>query len=129
MINYCIYICIHGYRLEGEISRYQNALITWAECDKQLIELEMKFKGFGDVGRNQKTGGFGSASDSGMSDSGSEHELNEQEKRLVSLKQLANNLMTIMTPGNEALSSILAVSLNKYLFKSINVCFIELCVY
>ncbi|CAI6360078.1 unnamed protein product [Macrosiphum euphorbiae] len=98
-------------RLESEILRYQNALITWAECDKQLMELEMKFKGFGDNGivcGNQKSGCFGSASDSGMSDSGSEHELNEHEKRLVNLKQLANNLMTIMTPGSEALSSILA---------------------
>ncbi|XP_060851146.1 uncharacterized protein LOC132929656 isoform X2 [Rhopalosiphum padi] len=98
-------------RLESEILRYQNALITWAECDKQLMELEMKFKSFGDdgvVGGNQKSGCFGSASDSGMSDSGSEHELNEHEKRLVNLKQLANNLMTIMTPGSEALSSILA---------------------
>jgi len=97
-------------RLDSDISRYQNALITWVECDKQLMELEMKFKGFGDDGGvrgNPKSGGFGSASDSGMSDSGSEHELNEHEKRLINLKQLANNLMTIMTPGNEALSSIL----------------------
>lgn len=72
----------------------------------------MKFKGFGDdgvMGGNQKSGCFGSISDSGMSDSGSEHELNEQEKRLVNLKQLANNLMTIMTPGSEALTSIMAV--------------------
>lgn len=72
----------------------------------------MKFKGFGDVGgisRIQKSGGFNSACDSGLSDSGSEHELNEHEKRLVNLKQLANNLMTIMTPSSEALSSILAV--------------------
>lgn len=71
----------------------------------------MKFKGFGDdgVSGNQKSRGFGSASDSGMSDSGSEHELNEHEKRLVNLKQLANDLMTIMTPGSEALSTILAV--------------------
>lgn len=87
-------------------------LITWAECDKQLMELEMKFKGFGDDqggDGNQKSRGFGSASDSGMSDSGSEHELNEHEKRLINLKQLANNLMTIMTPGSVALSSILSV--------------------
>lgn len=98
--------------MEDEISRYQNALITWAECDKQLMELEMKFKGFGDegsIGGLQKSGGFGSASDSGMSDSGSEHELHEHEKRLVNLKQMAKNLMTIITPGSEALSSILAV--------------------
>lgn len=91
---------------------YQNALITYTECDQQLMELEMKFNSFGDeggIGRNQKSGGFNSASDSGMSDSGSEHELNEHEKRLVNLKQMAKNLMTIMTPGSEALSSILAV--------------------
>lgn len=73
----------------------------------------MKFKGFGSdegsIGGIQKSGGFGSASDSGMSDSGSEHELHEHEKRLVNLKQMANNLMTIITPGSEALSSILAV--------------------
>lgn len=110
-MNSYIYVCIHGYRLESDISRYQSALTTWTECDKQLLELEMKFKGFGDVGigGNQKSGGFGSASDSGMSDSGSEHELHEHEKRLVNLKQLANNLMSIMTPGSEALTSILAV--------------------
>lgn len=73
----------------------------------------MKFKGFGDdggVGGNQKTVGFGSISDSGMSDSGSEHELNEHEKQLVNLKQMANYLMSIMTPDNEALLSILTVS-------------------
>lgn len=77
------------------------------------MELEMKFKGFGDdngVAGNHKNRGFGSASDSGMSDSGSEHELNEHEKQLINLKQLANNLMSIMTPGNEALLSILTVS-------------------
>lgn len=81
----------------------------------------MKFKGFGDDGGvrgNPKSGGFGSASDSGMSDSGSEHELNEHEKRLINLKQLANNLMTIMTPGSEALSSILAVRISQYTFKT-----------
>lgn len=83
------------------------------------MELEMKFKVFGDdggIGGNQRIGGFGSASDSGMSDSGSEHELNEHEKRLVSLKQLANNLMSILTPGSEALLSILNVSCNKFSF-------------
>jgi len=79
----------------------------------------MKFKGFGDHRKddlNHTSGGFGSISDSGMSDSGSEHELNEHEKRLVNLKQLANNLMTIMTPGSEALSSILSVRNNNYIF-------------
>lgn len=84
------------------------------------MELEMKFKGLGDdggVGANTKSGGFGSASDSGMSDSGSEHELNEHEKRLINLKQLANNLMTIITPGSEALSSILAVRRSQYTFQ------------
>ena len=76
------------------------------------MELEMKFKDFGDIGvavGNQKSGCFGSASDSGMSDSGSEHEINEQEKRLVNLKQLAKILMTIMVPGCEALKLINAV--------------------
>ncbi|XP_050425411.1 uncharacterized protein LOC126836230 isoform X2 [Adelges cooleyi] len=98
-------------RLEDDITRYQEALVTLTECDRQLMELEMKFKGFGDegsLGGIPKLGGFGSASDSGMSDSGSEHELNEHEKRLSNLRQLANNLMSIMTPGSEALLSILS---------------------
>lgn len=76
----------------------------------------MKFKGFGDDGGNHRSGCFGSTSDSGMSDSGSEHELHEHEKRLVNLKQLANNLMTILTPSSEAISSMLAVSKQKYVF-------------
>ncbi|XP_050521974.1 uncharacterized protein LOC126894769 isoform X2 [Daktulosphaira vitifoliae] len=95
-------------KLEDEISRYQTALDTWTECDRQLMELEMKFKGFFYDGNIPKTGGFGSASDSGLSDSGSEHELNEHEKRLVNLKQLASNLMNIITPESEALSTILS---------------------
>lgn len=52
----------------------------------------------------------GSFSDSGISDSGSEHDLSEREKRLVLLKKLARNLEAALAPGSEALLNIMKVS-------------------
>ena len=52
----------------------------------------------------------GSLSDSGISDSGSEQELNEREKRLAQLKRLAKRLESILVPSSQALSNMFNVS-------------------
>lgn len=52
----------------------------------------------------------GSFSDSGISDSGSEHELSEREKRLAQLKRLAKRLESILAPSSQALSNMFKVS-------------------
>lgn len=45
----------------------------------------------------------GSLSDSGISDSGSEQELSERERRLAALRRLTRSLESQLTPGAEAL--------------------------
>ncbi|KAJ8891466.1 hypothetical protein PR048_003994 [Dryococelus australis] len=57
-----------------------------------------------------RTGEGGSLSDSGISDSGSEQEMSEREKRLAVLRRLARNLETVLSPGCTALVNILRVS-------------------
>ncbi|XP_065202336.1 klarsicht protein [Planococcus citri] len=49
----------------------------------------------------------GSFSDSGISDSGSEHDLSERERRLGLLKKLARHLESVLAPGSEALLNII----------------------
>ncbi|XP_063233583.1 klarsicht protein [Bacillus rossius redtenbacheri] len=51
--------------------------------------------------------GGGSLSDSGISDSGSEQEMSEREKRLAVLRRLARNLEAVLSPGCTALDNIL----------------------
>ncbi|XP_057318055.1 klarsicht protein [Microplitis mediator] len=48
----------------------------------------------------------GSFSDSGISDSGSEQELNERERRLAALRRLTRSLESQLAPGNEALTEL-----------------------
>ncbi|KAG8040390.1 hypothetical protein G9C98_000961, partial [Cotesia typhae] len=50
----------------------------------------------------------GSFSDSGISDSGSEQELNERERRLAALRRLTRSLESQLAPGNEALTELLS---------------------
>jgi len=52
----------------------------------------------------------GSFSDSGISDSGSEQDIFDREKRLVLLRKLARHLEAILAPGSEALLNIMKVS-------------------
>lgn len=52
----------------------------------------------------------GSLSDSGISDSGSEQELSDREKRLVQLKRLAKRLESILSPSSQALTNMFKVS-------------------
>lgn len=52
----------------------------------------------------------GSFSDSGISDSGSEQDQCEREKRLAVLRKLARHLEAILAPGSEALLSFMKVS-------------------
>lgn len=51
----------------------------------------------------------GSFSDSGISDSGSEQDLSERERRLALLKKLARHLESVLAPGSEALINIIRV--------------------
>jgi len=48
----------------------------------------------------------GSLSDSGISDSGSDQELSERERRLAALRRLTRSLETQLTPGSEALTDL-----------------------
>ncbi|XP_075226377.1 klarsicht isoform X2 [Lycorma delicatula] len=52
------------------------------------------------------TEGSGSLSDSGISDSGSEQELSEREKRLAALRRLARHLEAILAPGSQAIKDM-----------------------
>ena len=49
----------------------------------------------------------GSLSDSGISDSGSEQELSERERRLAALRRLTRTLESQLTPGSDALNQLL----------------------
>lgn len=57
-----------------------------------------------------------SFSDSGISDSGSEQDLCEREKRLALLRKLARHLEAVLAPGSEALLSIMKVGISKIYF-------------
>lgn len=48
----------------------------------------------------------GSLSDSGISDSGSEKELSERERKLASLRRLTRSLETQLAPGSKALTEL-----------------------
>ncbi|XP_018363219.1 PREDICTED: uncharacterized protein LOC108761288 [Trachymyrmex cornetzi] len=48
----------------------------------------------------------GSLSDSGISDSGSDQELSERERRLAALRRLTRSLETQLTPGSEVLTDL-----------------------
>ena len=48
----------------------------------------------------------GSLSDSGISDSGSEQELSERERRLAALRRLTRTLESQLAPGSEALAEL-----------------------
>lgn len=48
----------------------------------------------------------GSLSDSGISDSGSEQELSERERRLAALRRLTRSLENQLDPGSEALTEL-----------------------
>lgn len=48
----------------------------------------------------------GSLSDSGISDSGSEQDLSERERRLAALRRLARHLEGVLTPGSQAIDDM-----------------------
>lgn len=48
----------------------------------------------------------GSLSDSGISDSGSEQELSERERRLAALRRLTRSLESQLAPGSQALAEL-----------------------
>lgn len=48
----------------------------------------------------------GSLSDSGISDSGSDQELNERERRLAALRRLTRSLETQLAPDSKALTDL-----------------------
>ncbi|XP_043522124.1 nesprin-1-like, partial [Frieseomelitta varia] len=62
---------------------------------------------FGDSPPISLTQEGGSLSDSGISDSGSEQELSERERRLAALRRLTRSLENQLAPGSEALVELL----------------------
>ncbi|XP_053994423.1 klarsicht protein isoform X3 [Hylaeus volcanicus] len=61
---------------------------------------------FGDASPISLTQEGGSLSDSGISDSGSEQELSERERRLAALRRLTRSLENQLAPGSEALTEL-----------------------
>ena len=61
---------------------------------------------FGDSSPISLTQEGGSLSDSGISDSGSEQELSERERRLAALRRLTRSLENQLAPGSEALGQL-----------------------
>ncbi|KZC05323.1 hypothetical protein WN55_05843 [Dufourea novaeangliae] len=61
---------------------------------------------FGDASPTNLTQEGGSLSDSGISDSGSEQELSERERRLAALRRLTRSLESQLAPGSEALTEL-----------------------
>ncbi|XP_076388937.1 uncharacterized protein LOC100880783 isoform X2 [Megachile rotundata] len=61
---------------------------------------------FGDSSPISLTQEGGSLSDSGISDSGSEQELSERERRLAALRRLTRSLENQLAPGSEALNQL-----------------------
>ena len=48
----------------------------------------------------------GSLSDSGISDSGSEQDLSERERRLAVLRRLVRHLEAVLAPGSAAIANM-----------------------
>lgn len=61
---------------------------------------------FANVSVSNLTQEGGSLSDSGISDSGSEQELSERERRLAALRRLTRSLETQLAPGSKALTEL-----------------------
>ncbi|XP_078050776.1 klarsicht protein-like [Augochlora pura] len=61
---------------------------------------------FGDASPISLTQEGGSLSDSGISDSGSEQELSERERRLAALRRLTRSLENQLSPGSEVLTDL-----------------------
>ncbi|XP_076222312.1 klarsicht protein isoform X2 [Nomia melanderi] len=61
---------------------------------------------FGDASPISLTQEGGSLSDSGISDSGSEQELSERERRLAALRRLTRSLESQLAPGSEVLADL-----------------------
>lgn len=61
---------------------------------------------FAGASANNLTQEGGSLSDSGISDSGSEQELSERERRLAALRRLTRSLETQLAPGSRALTEL-----------------------
>lgn len=80
---------------------FQNgAVLNDTMTEEVHCEILSKFAG---ASANNLTQEGGSLSDSGISDSGSEQELSERERRLAALRRLTRSLETQLTPGSKAL--------------------------
>lgn len=66
----------------------------------------------------------GSFSDSGISDSGSEQDMSERERRLATLKKLARHLESVLAPGSVTLTNIMKVKIHNlhYVFFKFIIC-------
>lgn len=58
----------------------------------------------------------GSLSDSGISDSGSEQDLSERERRLAALRRLARHLEAVLAPGSQAINDMAKVNMLTFKF-------------
>lgn len=95
--------------LNNEIANHHGPVISVLQNDTVLNDATMeevhcgKFAG---VSASSHTQEGGSLSDSGISDSGSDQELSERERRLAALRRLTRSLETQLTPGSKALTDL-----------------------
>ncbi|CAL7951605.1 unnamed protein product [Xylocopa violacea] len=83
----------------------QNGTVLLKDSTTEEASSEASAK-FGDSSPISLTQEGGSLSDSGISDSGSEQELSERERRLAALRRLIRNLESQLAPGCEALAEL-----------------------
>ncbi|XP_031773340.1 uncharacterized protein LOC116414663 [Apis florea] len=83
----------------------QNGTVVLKDSSTEEVGSGVSGK-FGDSSPISLTEG-GSLSDSGISDSGSEQELSERERRLAALRRLTRSLESQLAPGSEALVELL----------------------
>lgn len=84
---------------------FQNGTVVLKDSSTEEVGSGVSGK-FGDSSPISLTEG-GSLSDSGISDSGSEQELSERERRLAALRRLTRSLESQLAPGSEALVELL----------------------
>lgn len=101
----CVMFIRQGITVGPLLSLFQNDIVL-NEAITEEIHCAVSLK-FADTSTNNLTQeGGGSLSDSGISDSGSEQELSERERRLAALRRLTRSLETQLAPESEALTEL-----------------------
>lgn len=85
---------------------FQNDAVLNDTTTEEVVHCGGSLSKFAGASANNLTQEGGSLSDSGISDSGSEQELSERERRLAALRRLTRSLETQLAPGSRALAEL-----------------------